>query len=83
MTTDTETPRIKYSPGLGGWTIYQGYEFINGAFAQRETAEIALAKLLAPVTVTEVATCEYPDCYEYVEDNETTCWKHTYDPFKD
>src|SRR5882762_9884832 len=57
MTTDTETPRIKYSPGLGGWTIYQGYEFINGAFAQRETAEAALAKLLGAAT--EPATCPH------------------------
>ena len=33
--------RVKHSPGLGGWVVYVGWEFVDGAFARRSDAERA------------------------------------------
>jgi hypothetical protein len=30
---------VKHSPGLGGWVVYEGHDFVGGTFSDRSDAE--------------------------------------------
>lgn len=58
MTQTKTAPRVVHKPGLGGWCVYVGSEFVNGAFANREEAEAAAWRIAASpeCTVHSMAT---------------------------
>ena len=42
---------IKYAPGLGGWVIYDGPDFVGGAVPEYAIAERQLARMRARLEV--------------------------------
>ena len=54
--SDHDALRIKLSPGLGGYAIYDGYAFLDGAFLASGTARSRLATIRAQRHAEQVTT---------------------------